>query len=137
MRCGKAIVYQGWQDPVVNPIDTIAYYDRVKTLQGSREETEMFFRLFLVPGMGHCSGGTGTTNFGNQGAPSPIVDAEHDLLAALDNWVEKGIAPEKIIASKVVNGDIVRTRPLCPYPGKAMYKGSGSTNDAVNFTCSR
>jgi len=134
-RGGKAIVYHGWQDPVSNPLDTIAYYDRVKTLQGSQQETEKFFRLFLVPGMGHCSGGTGTTNFGNQGAQAPIGDAEHDLLAALDNWVEKGVVPEKIIASKVINGVTVRTRPLCPYPRRAVYKGSGSTDDAANFTC--
>src|SRR5262249_10855772 len=77
----------------------------------------------------------GTTNFGNQGAPSPIGDAEHDLLAALDNWVEKGDAPEKIIASKVINWVTVRTRPLCPYPRRAVYKGSGSTDDAANFIC--
>src|SRR5262249_54109116 len=134
-RGGKALAYQGWQDPVVNAIDTIAYYDRVKKLQGSQQETEKFFRLFLVPGMGHCSGGTGTTNFGNQGSPSPINDPDHDILAALDNWVEKGVAPEKIIASKALNGVTVRTRPLCPYPRRAVYKGSGSTDDAANFIC--
>jgi feruloyl esterase len=61
---GKAIVYQGWQDPVVNPIDTIAYFETVRSHQGSQDETDKFFRLFMVPGMGHCTGGTGTTNFG-------------------------------------------------------------------------
>jgi feruloyl esterase len=138
-RGGKAIVYQGWQDPVVNPIDTIAYYERVRAAQGSRKETETFFRLFLVPGMGHCAGGTGATDFGGPGAPSPghspITDPEHDILAALDTWVERGIAPEKIIASKVVSGATLRTRPLCPYPQKAMYTGTGDTDNAVNFRC--
>ena len=134
-RGGKAIVYQGWQDPVVNALDTIAYYDRVKAQQGSQAAMDKFFRLFLVPGMGHCAGGTGATNFGNQGGPAPIVDADHDLLAALDAWVETGRAPQQIIASKVVQGRTVRARPLCPYPQKASYKGSGSTDDAASFVC--
>ena len=134
-RGGKAIVYNGWQDPVVNPLDTISYYERLTALQGSREEAETFFRLFLVPGMGHCSGGTGTTNFGNPNAPSPIVDPDHDLLAAIDRWVEKGAAPDRIVASKIVNGAVVRRRPLCAYPRKAVYRGQGSTDDAANFDC--
>jgi feruloyl esterase len=134
-RGGKAIVYHGWQDPVSNPLDTINYYELVRSRQGSQQETDRFFRLFLVPGMGHCAGGTGTTNFGNQNAPSPIVDAEHDLLSALDAWVEKGAAPNRIVASRVVNGETVRTRPLCPYPLKAAYSGTGSTDDAANFVC--
>jgi feruloyl esterase len=134
-RGGKLLVYNGWQDPVVNPVDTISYYDKVKALQGSQAETDKFFRLFMVPGMGHCAGGTGTTNFGNQGAPSPVVDAEHDILMAMDNWVNKGVAPDKIIASRVTNGTTTRTRPLCMYPKKAVYKGSGSSDNAENFTC--
>ena len=120
-RGGKAIVYQGWQDPVVNPVDTIAYYEQVRSKQRSQRETDRFFRLFLVPGMGHCSGGTGTTVF--------------DPLAALDAWVERGIAPDRITASRVVEGATVRTRPLCPYPKKAVYLGSGSTDEAASFVC--
>jgi feruloyl esterase len=134
-RGGKAIVYQGWQDPVVNALDTISYYDRVKSHQGSQAATDKFFRLFLVPGMGHCVGGTGATNFGNQGSPAPMIDADHDLLAALDAWVETGHAPQQIIAAKVVQGATVRTRPLCPYPQKASYNGYGSTDNAANFVC--
>lgn len=134
-RGGKAIVYQGWQDPVVNPVDTIAYYEKVKALQGSQAETDKFFRLFMVPGMGHCSGGAGATNFGNQGGASPVVDAKRDVLTALDNWVENGIAPDSIVASRVQNGTTSRTRPLCAYPKKAVYKGTGSTDDATNFVC--
>jgi feruloyl esterase len=114
-------VYQGWQDPVVNAIDTIAFYERVRARQGSPRETDGFFRLFMVPGMGHCSGGPGATSF--------------DAVAALDEWVEKGVSPERIIASRVVDGAIVRTRPLCPYPKKAVYIGSGSTDEAANFVC--
>ena len=134
-RGGKTIVYQGWQDPVVNPIDTIAYYEQVRASQRSQAETDKFFRLFLVPGMGHCAGGTGTTSFGNQGAPPPIADATHDCLSALDRWVEKGVPPDYLIASRVVNGVPSRTRPLCPYPKKAVYKGTGSTDEAANFVC--
>ena len=120
-RGGKAIVYQGWQDPVVNAIDTIAYYERVRAKQGSQQETDRFFRLFMVPGMGHCSGGTGATTF--------------DALTALDAWVEKDTPPDRIIASRVVDGAVARTRPLCPYPKKAVYAGRGSTDDHANFVC--
>ena len=134
-RGGKAIVYQGWQDPVTNALDTIAYYEKVRGRQGSQAAADEFFRLFLVPGMGHCSGGTGATMFGNQGGPSPVVDAGHDLLSALDAWVEKGVAPDHIVASRVVDGVTVRTRPLCPYPKKAIYTGKGSTDAAASFQC--
>jgi feruloyl esterase len=132
---GKAIVYQGWQDPVVNAVDTIGYIDKVTALQGSRAETDTFLRLFLVPGMGHCNGGAGATNFGNQSSPSPVLDAEHDVLMALDRWVEQGIAPDRIVASRVVDGNTIRTRPICPFPKKAAYRGTGSTDDASNFVC--
>jgi feruloyl esterase len=134
-RGGKAIVYQGWQDPVVNPLDTIAYVDRLATAQGSQAAVNDFFRLYLVPGMGHCSGGSGTTNFGNQGGASPVVDADRDVLMALDRWVTGGVAPNRIVASRVSSGTVVRTRPLCPYPQTAVYGGSGSTDDAANFSC--
>jgi feruloyl esterase len=134
-RGGKAIVYQGWQDPVVNALDTVAYYEQVRARQGSQARTDEFFRLFMVPGMGHCSGGPGATLFGNQGGTAPVVDADHDLLAALDAWVEKGVAPGRIIASRVEGGRTVRTRPLCPYPTRAVYTGKGSTDDAASFTC--
>ena len=134
-RGAKAIVYQGWADPVVNAADTIAYYEQVRNRQGSQAATDDFFRLFLVPGMGHCSGGTGTSNFGNGGAPSPVVNADRDLLSALDRWVDQGVAPNRIVATRVVAGAAVRTRPLCPYPKKAVYVGSGSTEDEANFAC--
>jgi feruloyl esterase len=132
---GKVLVYQGWQDPVVNALDTIAYYEQVRARQGSQARTDEFFRLFLVPGMGHCSGGTGATVFGNQGGVAPAIDSDHDVLAALDAWVERGIAPARIIASRVDGGKVVRTRPLCPYPTRAVYIGQGSTDDAASFAC--
>lgn len=135
-RKGKLITYQGWADPGTNALDTIAYYEKVRDAQGSQQATDDFFRLFMVPGMGHCSGGAGATNFGNGGrSPSPVIDPSHDLLSALDRWVEQGVAPDKIIASRVVDGARERTHPLCPFPRKAQYRGSGSTNDASNFEC--
>jgi hypothetical protein len=92
----------------------------------------------MAPGMTHCAGGPGLNAFGESGPPVP-QDAEHDILSALERWVERGIAPDKIIATKYVNDDpaqgIVMTRPLCPYPQAAMFKGSGSPNDAANFVC--
>jgi len=88
---------------------------------GSVEEAQEFMRLYMVPGMGHCGGGTGTTTF--------------NMLAALDDWVANGVAPEAIPASRVTAGKVDRTRPLCPFPQVAVYDGSGSTDDADNFTC--
>lgn len=137
-RGGKAIVFQGWQDPVVNAIDTIAYYERLRTVQGSQSATDEFFRLFLVPGMGHCGGGPGAVSFGNSGEKPPVVDADHDLLMALDAWVERGRAPDRIIASRVLPeapGGVARTRPLCAYPRRATYTGVGSTDRADSFIC--
>jgi feruloyl esterase len=80
-----------------------------------------WLRLFLVPGMAHCGGGQGPNQF--------------SALAALERWRESGIAPDRILAARVTNGRIDMTRPLCPYPQVAVYDGSGSTNDAGNFTC--
>jgi feruloyl esterase len=131
----KAIVFQGWQDAVVNPVDTIAYAERVKAAQGTQAEMDKFYRLFLVPGMGHCSGGSGATTFGNSGGQVPNPTADNDLLMALDRWVEQGRAPDSIVAARLSGGNVVRTRPLCVYPQTAVYKGSGSTDDATNFNC--
>jgi feruloyl esterase len=132
---GKLITYQGWADPVVNPLDTIAYYDKVRAQQGSQQSVDAFFRLFMVPGMGHCSGGVGQTNFGNQGAPAPVVDAAHDLLTALDQWVTRGAAPDSITAAEIKDGSVLSTRPLCAYPKKALYNGGGDPHLASSFSC--
>ena len=134
-RGGRAIVYQGWADPVVSALDVIGYYERLRAREGSQGATDEYFRLFMVPGMTHCARGPGATSFGNQGAESPICDAQHDLVEALDRWVEQGVAPERIIASRLDGTRVTRTRPLCPYPRRAVYGGTGSTDDASSFAC--
>ena len=120
-RGGKLLMYTGWSDPVVPPQDTVAYYDAVVKAMGGLEKTREFYRFFLAPGMGHCSGGPGPNQF--------------DALAALEPWVEKGVAPEKLVASHSTNGRVDRTRPLCLYPQVARWKGTGSTDEAANFSC--
>jgi pimeloyl-ACP methyl ester carboxylesterase len=131
-RGGKVIMYHGWADNLIMPQGTIRYYDRVKSTVASADE---FARLYMVPGMGHCSGGSGPNQFG-QGS-SGIVPAtpDRDVFRALMAWSEKGVAPNAIVASEVQAGVTTRTRPLCPYPKVARYKGPGSSDDASNFTC--
>lgn len=118
---GKLIMYAGWMDPVVPPQDNAAYYEAVAKKMGGYPRTRDFFRLFMAPGMGHCSGGPG---------PNQI-----DALTALEQWVEKGIAPDLLPATHSTAGKVDRTRPLCPYPQVARYKGTGSIDDAANFSC--
>jgi feruloyl esterase len=118
---GKLLMYTGWADPVVPPQDTAAYYEGVAKTMGGYEKTREFFRFFTAPGMGHCSGGPGPNQF--------------DALAALEQWVEKGVAPDKLIASHITNGKVDRTRPLCLYPQVAKWKGTGSSDEAANFSC--
>ena len=125
---GKLLLYHGWSDADISPLGTIDYYEEaVRTVGGSADaagalaETQEFFRLFMVPGMGHCRGGPGPDTF--------------DALSALEAWVEEGRAPERIVASKVEGGEVVRTRPLCPYPQVAQWSGAGSTDDAASFRC--
>lgn len=134
-RGGKAIVFHGWNDAVVNALDTIEYYENVREAQGGQEQTDTFFRLFMVPGMAHCSGGTGPTVFGNAGVAAPNPDANNDLLMALDRWVEEGVAPEKIIASQAGDESTKKTQRLCPYPKKARYDGKGEIGQAESFVC--
>jgi feruloyl esterase len=118
---GKLLQYHGWADPGIAPESSVNYYKSVLEAMGGKAKVNDGYRLFMVPGMGHCGGGDGTSTF--------------DMVSALDQWVVQGKAPDKIVASKVVNGAAVRTRPLCPYPQVATYKGSGSSDDAANFTC--
>jgi feruloyl esterase len=99
-------------------------------------KTREFYRLFLAPGVGHCGGGPGPNEFGQAGGAG---DAEHDLVIALERWVEEGVAPTRIIATKF-NGDdpakgVAMTRPLCPFPQAAKYLGSGDVADAKSFAC--
>jgi feruloyl esterase len=118
---GKLLQYHGWADPGIAPGSSVNYYKSVLEAMGGRSKIDDSYRLFMVPGMGHCGGGDGTSTF--------------DMVSALDAWVTTGKAPAQIPASRVVNGAVVRTRPLCPYPQVATYKGSGSTDDAANFSC--
>ena len=109
------------------------------TQQQALEATEKFYRLFMVPGMGHCSGGEGPNVFGQGGGSGLKADPEYDTLLALESWVEKGTAPEQFIGSHVdqKTKTTTMTRPLCPYPKVAIYKGSGDQNEAANFTCAK
>ena len=116
---GKLIMYFGWADPQLNPRVAVEYYDQVVERMG--DSTGDFFRLFMVPGMFHCGGGVGTSTF--------------DVATPLLHWVESGDAPKTIAASRISNGNVTRTRPLCPYPQVARYNGSGSIDDAANFRC--
>ena len=135
-RGGKLILYHGWNDPAISALNTINYYNDVVSKMSARE-TEAFARLYMVPGMQHCGGGPGTDSFG-QGAAG-TKDARHNVELALEEWVEKEIAPASIVATKYEGGDPAKgakmTRPLCPYPQIAKYKGEGDTNDAGNFVC--
>jgi feruloyl esterase len=117
-RGGKLLMYHGWNDPGIPPGNVVTYYGQVQ--QKTRNAADSV-RLFMVPGMNHCGGGAGTSSF--------------DRVAALDQWVTTGNAPPSIPASRIRDGVVDRTRPLCPYPQVAVYKGSGSTDDAANFEC--
>lgn len=136
-RGGKLIMYHGWSDSAIEPVNAINYYDSVTAAMG-RQDTDAFLRLYMAPGMQHCGGGPGPNSFGQNG-PGP-GDAKHNVYAALEQWVEKGLAPDKIIATKYVSDfnpaqGVKMTRPLCPYPQVAKYKGEGDTNDERNFVC--
>jgi feruloyl esterase len=137
-RHGKIIMWHGWEDPAISALSTVNYYERVLH---HNDDAHDFFRLFMVPGMLHCGGGPGTNSFG-QSLPQakPLSSApQHDILSALERWVEQGVAPKRIDAVKYVNDQpaqgVLRTRPLCAYPKQAVYDGSGSTDDAANFRC--
>ena len=136
-RGGKLILYHGWNDPAIPALNTVNYYDKVVAKMG-QGDADSFVRLYMVPGMQHCEGGPGPDSFGQSGTLASD-DPQHSVAAALEQWVEKGTAPSAIIASKYSGDDKQHpkmTRPLCPYPQAAKYKGSGDANDAANFVCS-
>jgi len=118
-RGGKLLLWHGWIDQLIAPENSINYYNSVLEAMGPKQDKWM--RLFMAPGMLHCSGGPGPDQF--------------NALAALERWVEQGEAPAQLTASHVTNNRVDITRPLCPYPQVAQYKGSGSVNDAANFLC--
>jgi feruloyl esterase len=116
---GKLIFYHGDSDPWFSPLDTFGYYKGMAAENGGLETVTQWSQFYFVPGMGHCGGGQGLDQF--------------DFLGAMVNWVEKGTAPMSVIATgKALPG---RSRPLCPYPKHAQYKGQGQTEDADNFEC--
>ena len=116
---GKLIMYHGWSDPLIAPGNSVNYYKAAS--DAALPPADSSIRLFMVPGMGHCRGGEGPNAF--------------DMVTALERWVEQDKAPEQVIASHRQNGIVDGTRPLCPYPQVARYKGSGSIDDAANFSC--
>jgi feruloyl esterase len=120
-RGGRILLYHGWNDPLIAPRNSINYYMSVVKTFGGAKRVVNSMRLFMVPGMNHCSGGDGTSSF--------------DGLAALEQWVEQKKAPEQLHGSHFTGNALDRTRPLCPYPQIAAYKGTGSTDDEANFVC--
>jgi feruloyl esterase len=119
-RGGKLLVYQGWGDPNVSPRSPLMYYDRLVKAMGQKQ-TDDTVKLFYAPGMGHCGGGEGPNVF--------------DALTPLEQWREQGTPPSSIVATHSTGGKVDRTRPLCPYPQIAHYKGTGSIEQADNFFC--
>ena len=118
-RNGKLLMYHGWNDTAIAPENSVNYHASVLKKMGSKQDD--WFRLFMVPGMQHCGGGPGPNQF--------------NAMASLERWREAGTAPEVLIANHVTGGTVDMSRPLCPYPQVAVYKGTGSTHDAASFSC--
>jgi len=119
-RGGKLIVYHGWADALLSPWNSIGYWETVNARMGARNVAG-FFRLFMAPGVDHCRGGAGPDRF--------------EALEAVMAWRERGVAPDRLIASGGTAARGPRTRPLCPHPRVARYTGTGSSDDAANFRC--
>jgi feruloyl esterase len=136
-RGGKLILFHGWADAALPPMNTVNYYNSVRAKVGAKT-ADAFVRLYMIPNLQHCFGGPGATYCG--GMTAAQADPSHDLSAALESWVENGVAPTRIIASQFknafdFNSPVVRTHLICPYPQTAVYKGSGDMGDAANFAC--
>jgi feruloyl esterase len=134
-RGGKLLLYQGWMDPLVSARSTLVWHAALEHRYG-RKALPSFAQLFMVPGMEHCRGGGVPDQFGGVGDDAPVVDAQHDLLSALETWVAGGKAPERVFAARIEQGRVTRTRPLCAWPAQARYRGRGRSDDAANFACS-
>jgi len=147
-RGGKLLRYHGWSDDAIPPQDSINAYKNTITHESQKspgralQRTQDYYRLFMAPGVLHCSGGPGPNAFGQNdvGSAKPLsADASRSAMIALQRWVEGGIAPERLVATKYVEDDpakgIQTTRPLCAYPMMARYRGSGSTNNESSFSC--
>jgi feruloyl esterase len=119
---GKLLMYHGWSDPAIPPGNSVNYYKSVVKNLGGEAKASDDIRLFMAPAMAHCGGGEGPNLF--------------DQMSTIQQWVEQDKAPEVMMASHADRaGSVDRTRPLCPYPQVAKYKGSGSTDEAANFGC--
>jgi feruloyl esterase len=143
---GKVMAYHGWDDPNIPALSAIEFFDSIVADQARRAHltsaqargaTLRFYRLYMVPGMGHCGGGPGPSDFGQPGHRPMSRDPEHDILTALDRWVEQGAAPKRLIASRTDVGThkIAMTRPICPYPEEPRWNGKGDPDEAASFTC--
>jgi hypothetical protein len=139
-RGGKLILYHGWNDPAISPGNTTAYYGSVEHRMGE-QKVASFVRLYMVPGMEHCTGGPGPSAFGQFGMPT-AKGPQNGLFDSLQDWVEKGAPDEGVFATRYVPGEDGKmkaeiTRPLCAYPAVPKYKGSGDSNDASSFACAK
>jgi feruloyl esterase len=140
---GKLIQYHGWADAAIAPMGSINYYNKVQDFfrrypdaRNASRTVSDFYRLFMVPGMGHCAGGIGPNSFGNNGIRFN-GNPEQDVISAMEAWVEKGMAPERLVGTgrAVDDPEKILTRPLCPFPQVARYSGSGDPLQAANFRC--
>ena len=139
-RGGKVIMFHGWADQLIMSEGTTLYYDAMQQSLSAANVPNDFAKLYMVPGMGHCGGGAGPNQFGQGNGTTVPQTADRDIFRALMAWSEKGTEPQAIVATHFTNNNtalaVDRTRPLCVYPQVAKYSGSGSTDDAANFTCS-
>lgn len=133
-RGGKLMMYQGWADPLVLAQSTTAYVDAVGKAMG-RTRRDAMLRLYMVPGMDHCVGGAGPDLFGATGGDGLDQAPAHDMLAALEAWLDGGSAPGPIVSVKREGGKVVAARPLCPYPQAAHYRGTGDPALAESYAC--
>ncbi len=137
----KLIQWHGWDDAAFTLGNTVRYYNEVVDATGGGKlgKVQDFYRLFKLPGVGHCGSGPGPDNIGAENQTAYSQDPKHDIVSALEAWVERGDAPDESIATKYVNDDstqgVMMQRPICAYPNEAIYKGRGDTNQAKNFTC--
>ena len=133
-RGGKLIQYHGWADNMVSSFASVDFYNQIVSKIG-KQRADAFYRLFMAPGVNHCGGGPGAFNFGGA-TPALAHDPQHDVVAALDAWVTQKKAPEVLIGTHLDDAKKPdRTRPICPFPLEAKFKGAGDINEVSNFSC--
>ncbi len=118
---GKLLMFHGWSDPIISPMESIDYFENVVDAMGGMDKTTDFVRLFMFPGVGHCQGGPGPDIF--------------DKIGAIEQWAEQGLAPDAIVATRTGGDGHPMSRPLCAYPEFAEWNGKGDTDDAASFSC--